>query len=151
MSLKVKDDKNRWRNKTIAFRLSPEEDEELNKRYKLLGYRTKQNYIIDSVLKNKVVAMGNMEMIYQFRQSLKEILTELKRIDKAEDLDEELTIPIRTMLEIIEAMKAQANRQTVVVEIPKTQFDQMMHLKRIKELMSREMEDKNNEQGDSNS
>lgn len=151
MSLKVKDDKNRWRNKTIAFRLSPEEDEELNKRYKLLGYRTKQNYIIDSVLKNKVVAMGNVEMIYQFRQSLKEILTELKRIDKAEDLDEELTIPIRTMLEIIEAMKAQANRQTVVVEIPKTQFDQMMHLKRIKELMSREMEDKNNEQGDSNS
>ena len=151
MSLKVKDDKNRWLNKTIAFRLSPEEDEELNKRYKLLGYRTKQNYIIDSVLKNKVVAMGNVEMIYQFRQSLKEILTELKRIDKAEDLDEELTIPIRTMLEIIEAMKAQANRQTVVVEIPKTQFDQMMHLKRIKELMSREMEDKNNEQGDSNS
>ncbi|SEA18681.1 hypothetical protein SAMN05216349_10669 [Oribacterium sp. KHPX15] len=151
MSLKVKDDKNRWRNKTIAFRLSPEEDEELNKRYKLLGYRTKQNYIIDSVLKNKVVAMGNMEMIYQFRQSLKEILTELKRIDKAEDLDEELTIPIRTMLEIIEAMKAQANSQTVVVEIPKTQFDQMMHLKRIRELMSREMEDKNNEQGDSNS
>ena len=151
MSLKVKDDKNRWRNKTIAFRLSPEEDEELNKRYKLLGYRTKQNYIIDSVLKNKVVAMGNMEMIYQFRQSLKEILTELKRIDKAEDLDEELTIPIRTMLEIIEAMKTQANSQTVVVEIPKTQFDQMMHLKRIRELMSREMEDKNNEQGDSNS
>jgi hypothetical protein len=151
MSLKVKDDKNRWRNKTIAFRLSPEEDEELNKRYKLLGYRTKQNYIIDSVLKNKVVAMGNMEMIYQFRQSLKEILTELKRIDKAEDLDEELTIPIRTMLEIIEAMKAQANSQTIVVEIPKTQFDQMMHLKRIRELMSREMEDKNNEQGDSNS
>ena len=151
MSLKVKDDKNRWRNKTIAFRLSPEEDEELNKRYKLFGYRTKQNYIIDSVLKNKVVAMGNMEMIYQFRQSLKEILTELKRIDKAEDLDEELTIPIRTMLEIIEAMKAQANSQTVVVEIPKTQFDQMMHLKRIRELMSREMEDKNNEQGDSNS
>ena len=151
MSLKVKDDKNRWRNKTIAFRLSPEEDEELNKRYKLFGYRTKHNYIIDSVLKNKVVAMGNMEMIYQFRQSLKEILTELKRIDKAEDLDEELTIPIRTMLEIIEAMKAQANSQTVVVEIPKTQFDQMMHLKRIRELMSREMEDKNNEQGDSNS
>jgi hypothetical protein len=150
MSLKVKDDKNRWRNKTIAFRLSPEEDEELNKRYKLLGYRTKQNYIIDSVLKNKVVAMGNMEMIYQFRQSLKEILTELKRIDKADDLNEELTIPIRTMLEIIEAMKAQANSQTVVVEIPKTQFDQMMHLKRIRELMSREMED-NNEQGDSNS
>ena len=50
MSAKIKDDKNRWRNKTIAFRLSPEENEELEKRYRLLGYRTKQDYLIDAVL-----------------------------------------------------------------------------------------------------
>ncbi|SFL47894.1 hypothetical protein SAMN05216390_13314 [Lachnospiraceae bacterium KH1T2] len=32
MSQKVKDDKNRWRNKSVAFRMSPEEAEELDKR-----------------------------------------------------------------------------------------------------------------------
>jgi hypothetical protein len=32
MSEKVKDDKNRWRNKIVAFRMSPEESEELDKR-----------------------------------------------------------------------------------------------------------------------
>ena len=43
MSEKKKDDKNRWRNKTIAFRGSPEEAVELDKRWKLCGYATKQD------------------------------------------------------------------------------------------------------------
>ena len=42
MSEKNRDDKNRWRNVTIAFRMSPEENEELNNRVKLCGFRTKQ-------------------------------------------------------------------------------------------------------------
>ena len=42
MSEKNRDDKNRWRNVTIAFRMSPEENEELNNRVKLSGFRTKQ-------------------------------------------------------------------------------------------------------------
>lgn len=46
MSEKNRDDKNRWRNVTIAFRMSPEENEELNNRVKLSGFRTKQDYII---------------------------------------------------------------------------------------------------------
>ena len=59
MSEKNRDDKNRWRNVTIAFRMSPEENEELNNRVKLSGFRTKQDYIIQSVLHQKVVATGN--------------------------------------------------------------------------------------------
>ena len=41
MSEKNRDNKNRWRNVTIAFRMSPEENEELNLRVKLCGYQTK--------------------------------------------------------------------------------------------------------------
>lgn len=50
MSEKNRDDKNRWRNVTIAFRVSPEENEELNNRVRLSGFCTKQDYIIQSVL-----------------------------------------------------------------------------------------------------
>ena len=50
MSEKNRDDKNRWRNVTIAFRMSSEENDELNNRVKLSGFRTKQDYIIQSVL-----------------------------------------------------------------------------------------------------
>lgn len=105
MSEKNRDDKNRWRNVTIAFRVSPEENEELNNRVKLSGLRTKQEYIIQSVLHQKVVAIGNPLMFLQFRQNLQRIEEELKRIGKASEIDEELLTPIRSMLEILEGFR----------------------------------------------
>ncbi len=107
MSEKNRDDKNRWRNVTIAFRVSPEENEELNNRVKLSGFRTKQDYIIESVLHQKVVATGNPMMLVQFRQNLQRIEEELKRIGNASEMDEELLTPIRSMLEILEGFKEQ--------------------------------------------
>lgn len=44
MSLKNKDEHNRWRNKTVAFRVSPEEWEQIE-RYVQLSGLTKQDYI----------------------------------------------------------------------------------------------------------
>lgn len=44
MSLKNRDEHNRWRNKTVAFRVSPEEDA-LIERYVQLSGLTKQDYI----------------------------------------------------------------------------------------------------------
>ena len=105
MSEKNRDDKNRWRNVTIVFRVSPEENEELNNRVRLSGLRTKQEYIIQSVLHQKVVAIGNPLMFLQFRQNLQRIEEELKRIGKASEMDEELLTPIRSMLEILEGFR----------------------------------------------
>ena len=95
MSEKNRDNKNRWRNVTIAFRMSPEENEELNLRVKLCGYQTRQEYIIESVLHQKVTAVGIEE--------------ELKRLTTLEDADEELFTPIRTMLEILNAFAEERN------------------------------------------
>ena len=105
MSKKVKDDKNRWRSKTIAFRASPEEAEELDKRWKLCGFQTKQDYLITCMLKPYVVARGNQMMITNFRKELRGILSELERINEVSEIDEELFTPIRTMLEILESFK----------------------------------------------
>ena len=105
MSANKKDEKNRWRNKTIAFRGSPEEAEELDKRWRLCGYPTKQDYIIDAVIHQRIVAKGNPQMLFQFRSELRGILTELERIQNASEMDEELLTPIRTMLEIMEAFR----------------------------------------------
>ncbi len=49
MSEKNRDNKNRWRNVTIAFRMSPEENAELDLRVKLCGYQTRQEYIIEKI------------------------------------------------------------------------------------------------------
>lgn len=103
MSAKNRDDKNRWRNVTVAFRMSPEENEELTQRVKMCGYRTRQEYIIQSVLHQKIVATGNPLMLVSFRQNLQHIEAELERLQNAGDMDAELLTPIRTMLEILEA------------------------------------------------
>ena len=89
MSEKNRDNKNRWRNVTIAFRMSPEENEELDLRVKLCGYQTRQEYIIESVLHQKVTAVGNPLMLVQFRKQLRGIEEELKRLTTLEDADEE--------------------------------------------------------------
>ena len=73
MSEKNRDNKNRWRNVTIAFRMSPEENAELDLRVKLCGYQTRQEYIIESVLQQKVTAVGNPLMLVQFRKQLRGI------------------------------------------------------------------------------
>ena len=105
MSEKNRDAKNRWRNVTVAFRMSPEENEELTKRVNMSGCRTRQEYIIQSVLHQKVVAIGNPLMLVSFRRNLQHIETELGRLQNAGDMDQELLTPIRTMLEILEAFQ----------------------------------------------
>ena len=105
MSAKNLDPKGRLRSETIAYRCSPAERTELDKRWKLLGYATKQDYVLDSVLHNKVTAKGNPMMLVNFRKELYGILEELERLEEASEIDEELFTPIRTMLEILEAFK----------------------------------------------
>ena len=53
MSEKNRDNKNRWRNVTIAFRMSPEENEELDLRVKLCGYQTRQEYMYLSYIEDE--------------------------------------------------------------------------------------------------
>ena len=105
MSEKIKDKKGRWRNKIVAFRMSPEEALELDDRVRLCGARTKQDYLVESALYQRVVAKGNPMMLVTFRDELHAILHELRRIQDASEMDEELLTPIRTMLEILEAFK----------------------------------------------
>lgn len=105
MSEKNRDEKNRWRNVTVAFRMSPEENEELTQRVKMSGYRTRQEYIIQSVLHQKIVATGNPLMLVSFRQNLQRIEVELERLQDISEIDTELLTPLRTMLEILEAFR----------------------------------------------
>ena len=58
MSVKVLDRQGRWRNKIVAFRVSPEEDEQLEAAVQLSGL-TKQDYIIRRLQEKEVVVVGN--------------------------------------------------------------------------------------------
>ena len=88
MSAKNKDDKNRWRNKNVGFRCSPEEGIEIDKRWKMCGFCTKQDYILECLLHPYLIARGNPMMLISIRKELKEISVELSRIDDASEIDE---------------------------------------------------------------
>lgn len=80
MSLKNRDEHNRWRNKTVAFRVSPEEDEQIEIAVKLTGL-TKQDYIIRRLLCKDVVVQGNPRVYKALRDHLAAVLIELRRIE----------------------------------------------------------------------
>ena len=89
MSLKNRDNKNRWRNKTVAFRVSPEEDEQIETAVRLSGL-TKQDYITRRLLCRDVVVQGNPRVYKALRNELAAVLGELRRIEPGNGVDDEL-------------------------------------------------------------
>lgn len=83
MSAKNRDEHNRWRNKTVAFRMSPEESNELDMRVKLSGL-TKQDYLINRTLKRDIVVVGNPKVYVALKKKLEEVLIELKSLNDAQ-------------------------------------------------------------------
>ena len=88
MSAKNLDGKGRFRSKTIAFRVSPEENEQLNIVVALSGL-TKQDYITNRLLSRDIVVQPNPRVYKALKDQLAAVLTELKRINN-DIVDEEL-------------------------------------------------------------
>ena len=86
MSLNVYDGKGRWRSKTVAFRMSPEEDAQLEIAVSLSGL-TKQDYIIKRLQEREVVVIGNPRVYKALRNQLAAVIDELKRIESDRQVD----------------------------------------------------------------
>jgi uncharacterized protein (DUF1778 family) len=87
MSVKVYDGKGRWRNKIVSFRVSPEEDRLIEQYVRLSGL-TKQDYIINRLLQKDIVVVGNPRVYKALRDSLTEVLAELRGGEQNDDLIE---------------------------------------------------------------
>lgn len=108
MSLKNRDEHNRWRNKTVAFRVSPEEDEQIEIAVKLTGL-TKQGYIIRRLLCKDVVVQGNPRVYKALRDQFATVLTELRRIEPENGVNDELLDTINMISTIMSGMKGETN------------------------------------------
>ena len=104
MSLKNRDNKNRWRNKTVAFRVSPEEDEQIEAAVRLSGL-TKQDYITRRLLCREVVVQGNPKVYKALRDQLAAVLGELRRMEAGGGVDDELLATIRLITMTLDGMK----------------------------------------------
>ena len=91
---KTLDNKGRWRNVTVAFRVSQEESDDINMRVRLSGL-TKQEYIISRFSERDIIVQPNTRVYKALRDEMRGILFELKRIEKCGDVTDEFLATIK--------------------------------------------------------
>lgn len=104
MSLKSRDEHNRWRSKTVAFRVSPEEWEQIE-RYVQLSGLTKQDYITRRLTHREVIVQGNPRVYKALHNNLADVLTKLQRIENGGSVDGELLDLIEMISDILGGLK----------------------------------------------
>lgn len=104
MSAKNVDNRNRWRNITVGFRVFPEENEQINKAVRLSGL-PKQEYCYRRCLNRDVVVQGNPRVYKALKNELAAVQAELERIEAGKGIDEELLNDIELIAVILGGLK----------------------------------------------
>jgi len=89
VSQKNKDKKNRLRSKTVAFRVSPEEWEQISIFVRVSGLN-KQDYLIRRVLQKDIIVKGNPRTYKALRNQLAEVQELLQSFSSASEISDEL-------------------------------------------------------------
>ena len=90
------DYKGRWRNHTVAFRVSDEEAKLLNDLVALSGL-TKQDYITRRLLCRDVVVQGNPRVYKALKNQMAAIHEELKRMESISPDNDELLYTLQVI------------------------------------------------------
>ena len=104
MSVKVLDRQGRWRNKIVAFRVSPEEDEQLEIAVRLSGL-TKQDYIVRCLQEKEIVVVGNPRVYKALKNELEKVLEQLERIEAGAGVSRDLLDTIELITKTMQGMK----------------------------------------------
>lgn len=103
MSAKNMDNHNRFRSRTIGFRVSPEEEAQINMVVSLTGMK-KQDYIVAKLMDRTVTVQGNCKVHRAVYDRLTEVLSELQRIESGGSVDEELRGDIEVLLRVVDGL-----------------------------------------------
>lgn len=98
------DHQGRRRNKVVAFRVSQEESELIDRMVRLSGL-TKQDYIIRRLQCQDIVVQGNPRVYKALRDQMVQILQELKRVENASELSEEFLYTLQLVAITLNGMK----------------------------------------------
>lgn len=98
------DNRGRWRNKTVAFRVSEEEAKQIDECVRLSGL-TKQDYIVRRLMCRDIVVQGNPRVYKALKNQMAELYEELKRIEQFSEENEELLYTLQLVAETLNGMK----------------------------------------------
>ncbi len=100
------DYKGRWRNHTVAFRVSNEEANLLNDLVALSGL-TKQDYITRRLLCRHVVVQGNLRVYKALKNQMAAIYEELKRLEALSPDNDELLYTLQVIAITLDGLKGE--------------------------------------------
>ena len=100
------DYKGRWRNHTVAFRVSDEESKLLNDLVALSGL-TKQDYITRRLLCRDVVVQGNPRVYKALKNQIVAIYEELKRLEALSPDNDELLYTLQVIGITLDGLKGE--------------------------------------------
>ena len=100
------DYKGRWRNHTVAFRVSDEESKLLNDLVALSGL-TKQDYITRRLLCQDVVVQGNPRVYKALKNQMATIYEELKRLEALSPDNDELLYTLQVIAITLDGLKGE--------------------------------------------
>lgn len=100
------DYKGRWRNHTVAFRVSDEESKLLNDLVALSGL-TKQDYITRRLLCRDVVVQGNPRVYKALKNQMMAIYEELKRLEALSPDNDELLYTLQVIATTLDSLKGE--------------------------------------------
>lgn len=108
MSARNRDSHNRWRSITVGFRVSPEENEQINAAVALSGL-PKQEYCYRRCMNQDIVVQGNPRVYKALRTQLAAVLDELRRIEVGGEIRDELLETIQLINTTMNGMKGEVN------------------------------------------
>lgn len=104
MSAKNVDRHNRFRNITVGFRVSPEEQAELNHAVALSGL-SKQEYCYRRCVERDVVVQGNPRVYKALKNQMADMLAELQRIEAGNNVSDDLLNIIELIAVTMDGLK----------------------------------------------
>ena len=106
MSAKNRDRHNRFRSITVGFRVSPEEQEQLNRAVALSGL-PKQEYCYRKCMDRTITVQPNPRVYKALKNTLADVLEELKRISAGTLPSDELLEDIALITITLKEMKGE--------------------------------------------
>lgn len=104
MSAKNLDSKGRFRNRTIGFRVSDEENNQINTVVAISGL-TKQDYIVKRLLCKDIIVRPNPRIYKALKSHLNSVLIQLQRLSDGCEVSNELLETINLITKTLNEMK----------------------------------------------
>lgn len=106
MSAKNCDKHNRWRNKIVSFRMSPQEAVLLDRLVNVSGLN-KQEYLINRALQLDIVIKGNPKVFIGLKKELIALCKEFQTLSNCTQITEEQQILLNQIIKILNGLRVE--------------------------------------------